>query len=273
MQGNRTGIFTTLGGGLLIFSVWQVALELSHTYHISLGIVSFSEEVAFSLLACVRLLLGFGPALFVMVLWRQFIEARRPTTLFTAAPNFRWKLALASAFCVVVLVAALTLIFDQEGSAAFYRRASTIGIRDWLAITVIYGLGICVQATFEEIFIRAWLLQHMSRLILNPIGAIAISALVFSAVHFGIPGWATFVITFVFGLIFGWSALRLNGLEAAIGGHIGNNMIGAVLFGRMASGNSLAMDAADFTFYALYVLGFLLFVEAWVRFAEKPSRT
>ena len=276
MKANRAGVWTTLLGGILIFVIWQMSLVLVALYvpvvqKVLLGrgtIAPQDEALGVGLL----LLAGFGPAFGVMILWRRLMERRPILTLLTARPKFRWALALTSAVVVGVMGLGLTLAFDPDSVVQIQGRLARFSVQDWLTLGFAYGLGICVQASFEEVYVRGWLLQHLSRLIPSAIGAIVATAILFSALHYGHPGWATYVAALVFGLAYGWSVWRLNGLEAAIGAHVSNNLIGALLTGQMLSGNPPVMDQAQILLYALYVLGFLLFVEVWARVVEKPSR-
>lgn len=277
MKANRAKIWTTLGGGLLIFVVWQLALvavilssPLARGIVISGDIERSAMEEATGI--GIFLLAGFGPAFLAMMAWRKLIEHRRVVTLFTGARRFRWRLLIASALFVGFIGLGLTLIFDPTGVAQIEARGARFSLQDWLILTAVYAIGIGIQASFEEVYVRGWLLQHVSRIIPSVAGAILVTALVFSALHIGHPGWATYVAAFLFGLAYGWSAFRLNGLEASMGAHIANNLIGALLSGQMVSGNAPTMDVSDFALYGAYVLGFLLFVELWARFLEKPSR-
>ena len=276
MKGNRARIWTTLGGGVLIFVIWQLALVLVtlfvpaiHSMLLTHEAVGAREE-AFGI--SILLLAGFGPAFIVLILWRKLMERRSARSLITSKPHIRWPLVLVGALVVGVLGLGLTFAFDPDSVAQVKERANRFTAVDWMMLSLAYGVGIGVQASFEEVYFRGWLLQHISRFMPSALGAILATSLVFSLAHIGHPGWATYVVTFVLGGAYGWSAWRLQGLEAAMGAHIGNNMVGALLTGQMITGNSPTMDLPQAGVYAVYVLGFLLFVEVWARFFEKPSR-
>ncbi len=276
MKGNHTGVWATIGAAVLIFVVWQLAIVIIARSSPFIGSM-FEGEVTMSAqqeaLAMGLLLLGgFGPAFLLLMRWRRAVEERETSTLFTSAAKFRWSLLWMSALVVGLLGLAVTLPFDPESTQQISDRIARFTITDWLLLTAVYGVGIFVQASFEEVFIRGWLLQHLCRFIPSVLVAILVTSVIFSALHIGHPGWATYAATFAIGLVFGWSALRLNGLEAAMGAHIANNLIGALLAGQMLAGNAPTMDAADMALYALYILGFLLFVELWARFGEKSAR-
>lgn len=277
MKGNRAKTWTTIGGGILIFVVWQLALvvvilasPLARDLVIAGDVTRSAMDEAKGM--AIFLLAGFGPAFIVIMAWRKLMERRRIATLFTGAKRFRWRLFFASALAVGFIALGLTLLFDTASMGEINARGAKFSAADWLILTLAYGVGISVQASFEEVYVRGWLLQHTARFIPNMLAAILVTALAFSALHAGHPGWATYVAAFLFGLAYGWSAYRLNGLEASMGAHIVNNLIGALLSGQMVSGNAPTMDASDFALYGAYVLGFLLFVEGWARFFEKPSR-
>jgi len=277
MRGNRSKTWRTIAGGVGIFLVWQIsivilALSFEPMRHMLLAKdveLSASQEAmgAFALMVG-----GFGPAFIALIAWRKYVEREPIKTLFTGALKFRWPLAIGAAFAVMVLSYVTSAAFDQESMGPFEARMAQFSPSDWLLLAAVYLAGTCVQSTFEEVFIRGWLLQHVQRFIANGLVAVLVTAVIFSILHIGHPGWATYVVTFVMGLLFGYSAWRLNGLEAAIGGHVANNFMSALLLGTMVGGNPADMDLMQGFAYALYLLGFLGFVEAWARLGPSPAR-
>ncbi len=277
MRGNRSKTWRTIAGGVGIFLVWQIALgallikvpQVNRIYFDKGSFFTVSDEAigAFALLV-----IGFGPPLLALMAWRKFVERAPIKTLFTGAPRFRWPLVIAAAFAVVVLSYAISAAFGQESIGPFEARMARFSLNDWLTLIAVYAAGVFVQSTFEEVLVRGWLLQQLSRFIANGIVAVLVTSTIFSILHYGHGGWATFVVTFVMGSAFGYSAWRLNGLEAAIGGHVANNFMSALLLGTIVGGNPADMDLMQGIAYALYLLGFLGFVEAWARFGPSPAR-
>jgi uncharacterized protein len=277
MKGNRAGVWTTIGGGVLIFVIWQagivlLALTVPMVRAIvtnQAGVLSASDEAIgmFLLLAG-----GFAPGLLTLLAWRKLMERRAIKTLIAPSSRIRWGLMALSALVVGGLGLALTLTLDPAGTGDILARVDRFSLQEWALLVVAYGVAISIQAGFEEVFVRGWLMQQVARFVPSALGVVAITALIFSILHTGHPGWATYVASGLFGLAFGWSAVRLNGLEAAIGAHIANNLTGALLAGQMMTGNAATMGPRDFALYAAYVLGFLLFVEVWARFGGKASR-
>jgi uncharacterized protein len=276
MKNSQAGPWTTLGGGILIFVLWQAALVLLARFVpvVTRLFTSQSDAIAASdeaLGIIIILVGGFGAGALVLFAWRKLVDRASVHSLFTAERKFRWSLAVFSCLCVGALGLGLTFSSDPEATGQINARLARFSLQDWTLLSVAYGIGIIVQATFEEIFVRGWLLQHVGRFVPSAFGSVVVTSVVFSAIHVGHAGWATFVIALVFGLAFGWSAIRLNGLEAAIGAHIGNNLLGALLSGQMLHGNPPTLSLSDGLNYVVYVLGFLLVVEVWVRFFGKPS--
>jgi uncharacterized protein len=270
MKGNRAGFWPVLFAIALILSVWSFPFV---THFLSSFMPPSTASAHNEAWAALLWLLGsFAPALLVVVFWRRFVEHRPLATLVTASRHFRWHLLLASTLVVGAIGLAIMVAFDPLSLAQMKARLTLFSFRDWVVLTVAYGIGIGVQASFEEVFVRGWLFQHVRRIVPQAMGVVVVTSLIFAAMHFRHHGWATYVFAFTFGLAFGWSVIRLNGLEAALGGHIANNLVGALLTGQMMTGNPPTLDVAQLAQLLVYVLGFLGFVEGWARFFEKPSR-
>ncbi len=277
MRGNRSKTWRTLAGGVGIFLVWQISIVILALFFEPLRNMLLLRGESFSareeaMGAFALMVGGFGPAFLALMAWRKFVERAPIRTLFTGLPSFRWPLALSAAITVVLLSYATSAAFDQESMGPFEARLAQFSTQDWMLLAGVYLAGTLVQSTFEEVYIRGWLLQHVQRFIAHGLLAVLVTAVIFSILHIGHPGWATYVVTFVMGILYGYSAWRLNGLEAAIGGHIANNFMSALLLGTMVGGNPAEMDLMQGLAYALYLLGFLGFVEAWARFGPSLAR-
>jgi uncharacterized protein len=270
MKGNRAGIWPVFLAIALIVSVWSFPFVTRVLSSFMPPSTARAQDEA--LVALLWLLGSFAPALLIIVLWRRFIERQPWVTLMTVGSHFRWRLLVASALVVGGLGLVITVLFDALSVAHMQERFAKFSIGDWLLLTLAYGVGIGVQACFEELFVRGWLFQHIGRIVPNALGVVVVTSVVFAAMHFRHHGWATYVFAFTFGLAFGWSVVRLNGLEAALGAHVANNLTGALLAGQMMTGNPPALDDAQLVQLFIYVLGFLVFVEVWARFFAKPTR-
>jgi membrane protease YdiL (CAAX protease family) len=277
MRGNRSKRWPTIAGGIGILLLWQIGCAvlvftvdpLHRIYFQRSSLITVEDE---AIAAFALMVIGFGPPFLALIAWRKFVEQVPIRTLFTGSPQFRWSLAIGAAAAVAVSSFASSALFDQGSLGPFETRMAQFSWQDWLLLTSVYSLGVLVQSTFEEVFVRGWLLQHISRFLAHSFVAILVTTATFSILHYGHAGWATMIVTFAIGLVFGYSAWRLNGLEAAIGGHIANNFLSALLLGTLVGGNPADMGVMEGVAYGVYLLGFLGFVEAWARFGPSPAR-
>jgi membrane protease YdiL (CAAX protease family) len=276
-KGVRAGFWTTAAGFVLVLVVWLAAgFAILMASPEARALVSMEDghpptPSGEAIGALALLLGGFLPGFATLLFWRRFVERRPMASLFTGHGRFRWSLAAAAALATTLLAMTLGALLDVESFAPFADRLARFTPADWAMILAAYGVAFAVQATFEEVFVRGWLLQHLARKLARAGVVIVATALIFSAMHWGHPGWATHVATFALGLAYGWSAFRLNGLEAAIGGHVANNFLSGALFGALMAGNEAVMTGPQMGMYALYALGFVGFVEAWARFGPRPA--
>jgi membrane protease YdiL (CAAX protease family) len=262
----RRSMGITIVAGIGVFVVWQLSLLQLQSVATFFQLQNLSQgaarEAALALLVMVG---GFAPAYLALIAWRHWGEKRPVLSLFTAKPHFRWGLTLAAGGAMIALSFVCSALVDSDSLDPFSERLAVFSLRDWLMLALAYGVGAAVQASFEEVFVRGWLLQHIAPMFGHAFWAVLITSLVFCALHYGAPGWFTYVLTFAMGLAFGYSVVRLKGLEAAIGAHVGNNFVSALFVGAMVSGNPETISVQEGLAYGLYLVGFLGFVEVWAR--------
>jgi membrane protease YdiL (CAAX protease family) len=102
-------------------------------------------------------------------------------------------------------------------------------------------LAFPVQASFEEILFRGYLMQGISLIFKKPIIPLLFTSILFGLVHFfngSNPDQSLSIVvsTFLIGLMLGIIALADNGLETAMGVHIVNNLFVALIFNSADSG-------------------------------------
>ena len=137
-------------------------------------------------------------------------------------------------------------------------------------------LGLLVAAAAEEVVCRGVLLRLTGLITRRPLILCLINGLVFSAIHMD-PDPVAFVSRAVSGGIWTWAALRLGGLEFAIGAHLANNLIIA-LFWQPFSQAGVSRDSAwiDLAPEVLTTVIMLVIVERLARRyvdpAELPAR-
>jgi len=176
-------------------------------------------------------LIPFVFALFALLLAVKTLHKRKVKTVITDAPKFRYK-----RFGFAALVWLSLNILSELGLFLFYPEnyQFTIEIKRFLPLLIIALIFIPFQASFEEIFIRGYLLQAFTLWTKRPVWGILLSSLVFASLHLANPEIKEYglVVTsyyFIFGLLAATIAYLDNGLEIPMAIHIINNLYGAVL--------------------------------------------
>ena len=94
-------------------------------------------------------------------------------------------------------------------------------------------VGLLIAAAGEEIVFRGVLLRLTSQVLGHPVLLCLINGVLFSAFHLD-PDPVAFVARALSGAIWTWAAIRLGGLEFAVGAHLANNLM-ICLFGAPMS--------------------------------------
>lgn len=106
-------------------------------------------------------------------------------------------------------------------------------------------VGLLVGAAAEEVVCRGVLLRLTALMTRHPLVLCLINGVVFSAIHLD-PDPVAFVARTISGGVWTWAALRLGGLEFAIGAHLANNLAIAMFwepFSEAATGQEIAWTA------------------------------
>ncbi len=153
----------------------------------------------------------------------------------TAAPRFRWgQLGLGFALGLAGAVALSEIAALIHGGGSLGEAAPILDTGAALQVRLIYlaacVVGFLLAAWAEEAVFRGYVLQQAHALTGSPYLAILISGVLFSLVHLEFSPYAL-VARAIIGAAFAWAAIRLGGLEFAIGAHLANNMMIA-LFGQ-----------------------------------------
>ncbi len=161
----------------------------------------------------------------------RYLHNRRVKSVITEAPRFRFsRFWFAAAIWLLLnIVSELSLYF-------FFPENYSINFQPehFYPLLLIALLLIPFQASFEELFIRGYLLQAFMLWFKRPCLAIVTTALVFASLHLPNPeikeyGLIVLSYYFIFGLLAAIIAHLDNGLEIPMAIHIMNNFYGAVL--------------------------------------------
>lgn len=204
----------------------------------------------------------------VAVLVGGMILKRRYASYFTAATRFRWGLVLFGALAHAALLGPLVVWQNwaaiNAGQFPLFTMTPEMGLR--VFYVAFAAVTLFIAALAEEILFRGWLLRHVSALLRNPLIAVVLTSVIFSAIH-GELQPAPFLARVVMGAGFAWMTLRLGGVELATGAHMANNLILAALVQPLTapSGGGATLTPGDFIDLGAYALTYLAATEAAVR--------
>ena len=169
---------------------------------------------------------------------QKALHKRSLRSLHTSAPKYRWGRMFFSMAVFWIIAGLLTFMGHATGQSPV--EVVFDPTRFW-GFAIISLMFIPLQSATEEIILRGYLNQGLSRLIRNPWVIFFITSAGFAALHLGNPEIAQSgvegnkLITLSGYFLFGMFACVLTyidgGLETAIGVHAANNLFAAVMVG------------------------------------------
>lgn len=105
--------------------------------------------------------------------------------------------------------------------------------------------AVLAGAAAEEVMFRGVLLRVTGLLMRHALPLCLVNGLLFSAIHLD-PDPVAFVARTISGMGWTWAALRLGGLEFAIGGHFANNLFIALMWSPFSTG-AMQVQASPWT--------------------------
>ena len=210
-------------------------------YLLSLGSTKYDTQMnilndPFIMLILVGISYGIFSLLFYLCV--RFVHKKHFISLINTGKNIKWRRILKGAGLWVGIMSFFTILsfIFQGGSLSFKF--------DFWPFMVLLFLSILIfplQASFEEIFFRGYLMQAIGLITKKPVIPLIITTLVFGLIHFNNGTDFTMSISIVIsalivGLMLGIIVLGENGLETAIGVHIANNLYVALILNSSNSG-------------------------------------
>ena len=190
------------------------------------------------LLILVLVGISYGIYSLLFYLCIRFIHKKKFLSLINTGKNIKWNRILKGAGLWVGIMVIFTLM-----SLMFYESNLSLNFNpgSFLLLLILSFLVFPIQASFEEIFFRGYLMQAIGLITKKPVVPLILTSLIFGVIHFFNGTNVTTSITIVFsatilGLMLGIIVLGENGLETAMGAHIANNMYVAVVFNTSDSG-------------------------------------
>ncbi|CAA0144671.1 CPBP family intramembrane glutamic endopeptidase [Tenacibaculum maritimum] len=183
-----------------------------------------------NLLLCLMILM-FGCGLLALVLALKYIHKRPLKTLITSRDKIDWKRFWFAFFIWGMVACILTgtsiLMFPEE----YIWNFKPVPFFTLVAISFIC---LPIQTSFEELFIRGYLLQGIGTWVQNRWFPLIFTAVFFGLLHFANPeveklGNIAMVFYIGTGLFYGITMLMDEGAELALGLHAINNIMAAFL--------------------------------------------
>jgi uncharacterized protein len=178
--------------------------------------------------------------LFILV---KFLHQRSLLSLTTARSKIDWSRVLFS-FSLIVIITLITF------AISYYMEPGLIKLQfDPLKFTILLIISLLlfpIQIGLEEYLFRGYLMQHVGFYARNKWVPLILTSVLFGVMHGANPEVAEMgSITMVFyigtGLLLGIMTLMDDGLELALGFHLGNNLLAALLV--TSSWSALQTDA------------------------------
>jgi uncharacterized protein len=185
-------------------------------------------SMTLAVIAALAVLNGF---LSLVVVTIASLVVRKPLKAsITAAPTFRWRQLVTGlvlyGLAMIPMVGLMYASGEAKGEIPLLSLTHSAGE---IALYVVGAVvGLIVAAGAEELAFRGWLLRHTAAFVRSPWILLLINGVLFSAIHAD-PDPNAFIARAVMGMIFCYMALRLGGIEFAIGAHAANNIM-IVLF-------------------------------------------
>lgn len=182
--------------------------------------------------------LSFSISFIFLYLCNRFLHKKEFISLINTKNKVRWNRIAKGAGVWLIIIAAFDLVSYLIDPTGF---KISFNFQKFWILAILALIAFPIQASFEEVFFRGYLMQGISLIFKKPICVLLISALTFSLLHWWNAGTVIMSIsivmsTFIIGLVLGIIVLADNGIEMAMGVHIINNIYVSVIHSSPESG-------------------------------------
>lgn len=182
--------------------------------------------------------LSFSISFIFLYLCTRFLHKKEFISLINTKNKVRWNRIAKGAGAWLIIIAAFDLVSYLIDPTGF---KISFNFQKFWILAILALIAFPIQASFEEVFFRGYLMQGISLIFKKPIWVLLISALTFSLLHWWNAGTVIMSIsivmsTFIIGLVLGIIVLADNGIEMAMGVHIINNIYVSVIHSSPESG-------------------------------------
>lgn len=216
-----------IGSGPLVLVLFAKAMELGDYPTDIAGISNLLGSNLFFFLALLTFVVGFL-ALYLTV---KYLHQQSLLSLSTSRKKMDWK-RVAFTFFLWAIISGVFIGLDIFLSPDDYIYNFQPG--PFLVLLLIALILIPIQTSFEEYFIRGYLMQGLGIATKNRWAALLGTSLIFGLLHIFNPevtkiGYGVMVFYIGTGLFLGILTLMDEGLELALGFHAANNLTAALL--------------------------------------------
>ncbi|MDI3483896.1 MAG: protease family protein [Methanobacteriaceae archaeon] len=168
----------------------------------------------------------------------RFLHNRSFKSLINTGREIDWRRIVRGAIVWFLIMSVIDIIYFMLSPESF---KFSFEPQSFLLLSVIALIVFPIQASFEEVFFRGYLLQALGLLSKSPFLALIANSLIFAGLHWwngSTPMMSLSIVisAFIIGLMLGLITLADDGIELAVGIHIINNLYVSVIHNSPDSG-------------------------------------
>ena len=195
--------------------------------------------------------LSFSISYLFLYLCVRFIHKKTFISIINTGNKVRWKKIGIGALAWLGIIVILDIISYLIDPGSFKISLNPQGF--WI-LALLALIAFPIQASFEEVFFRGYLMQGISLIFERPWVVLLVTSLCFALLHWWNGGTVVMSLsivmgTFIIGLMLGILTMADNGIELAIGVHIINNLYVSVIHsspdGGLGNLPSLVVSPSD----------------------------
>lgn len=289
----KKSIWSYIGGFLVSFISGQTlgAIPLGialvyKTYYSGQSTTQIDESSIYKLLDSnlflFLMLLTFVTSMITLLYWIKIVHRQPLKLLMTSRKKIDWS-RFRFAFVAWGLVIVAVTFLDYWESPEKY--VFNFRLVPFLILLLISVLFIPIQAAYEELVFRGYLMQGIGLHTKNRWMPLIVTSLIFGLLHLGNPeigklGYQVIFVYIAMGFFFGIVTLMDEGIELALGFHVVNNLITALLvtadwtaFQTESVFRDISEPDVKFQFLSLLPLLVMLYIFAkkygWTNWKEK----
>ncbi|MBI5679788.1 MAG: CPBP family intramembrane metalloprotease [Methanobacterium sp.] len=207
-------------------------------------------------------LVSFAASYAIFYIFTRFIHKKKFISFITTESKINWRRILKGAGLWLAILSIFTVIsiLTNPGEFKFTFNLGAFGI-----LLIISLITFPIQASFEEVFFRGYLMQGIGLLSKKPIMPLLATSILFALMHVlngpngTVSGFAV-AETLIIGLMFGVITLGENSIETATGMHVINNIYASLIVSTQDSvlGNVPSVFTAPYDPYSSILWSFIV---------------